>query len=571
MIKRRTRIPSKIVLNLALAFIPAFISIGCGDDSTTTAAEEVSQISSSDEMTDESSSSLKPKSSSAKASSSAGDSVEISSASEPTSSGEPAITSSVSEPVSSGNSSSSNQPSSSANLSGSVDLFSMSGAFGGFAPYWVYDSTKFLPLDPSKANGCFQIYQDTTIRQYVSENEEPLCVIKQTIYGLVKNLVDQGVAAEDAMATAMQKLYDFLEIDSVPENDSLYEQALGYTISSLFPIENGDTTIRVNFIKDFASGKEYSKSDKCGPVVQTPMKIKPSSTFVTYNSVRNITSEIIGMLWRFCGGLTDCDASNKGELKKFDCGAEFPDCMYQNKEYLCTGTDWTLPTAQDYETRGHECKVNNTRIASDSTPGMEYICYEGTWLKSNENLIGKLPKEYFFNENIEYGSMKDPRDGNVYRTIVYDGQTWMAENINYYTESDPTIKNYSVCSQKIKCDYGRFYNADAALKACPEGWRLPKKEELTKWIDIEYGERQKFLPKLFSKLSGMRKASDDFGLSFLVMITVDPYGWDDTSGYGIFWVEGRSYIRITNSIIYFDDFIDPRENGQYYPVRCIQE
>ena len=95
--------------------------------------------------------------------------------------------------------------------------------------------------------------------------------------------------------------------------------------------------------------------------------------------------------------------------------------------------------------------------------------------------------------------------------------------------------------------------------------------ELQKWINIEYLERQKFLPKLFSKLSGLRKASDDFGLSFLVMITVDPYGWDDTSGYGIFWVEGKSYIRITDSIIYFDDFIDPREDGQYYPVRCIQE
>ena len=566
MIKSQTR----FIANLLWTLIPAFLYIGCGDESTSTAAGEVSELSSSEEMTDEASSSLKPKSSSSVLLS---DSTLLSSASAPVDTNvNTGVASSGREPADSSKSSSSNQSSSSAGASGSGDLFSGFAAAGGFSPYWHYDSTKFKPLDPSKADGCFQVYQDSLVGKYFSDFEEPLCVVKQTIYGLVKNLVNRGAALEDAKVTAMQKLYALLEIDSVPKNDSLYEQALGYTISSLFPVDNGDTTIRVNFINDFASDKDFSKSDKCGPVVNSPMRIRAPSDFMVYsNSARNIASAIIGKLWRFCGGLADCDESNRGVFRKYDCGADFPSCGYKNREYLCTETGWTLPTAQDYETSGHECKVNNTRIPSDSTPGMEYICYEGTWYKSNENLIGKLPKEYFFNENIEYGTMKDPRDDKVYRTIVYEGQTWMAENIDYYTESDPTIKNYSKCSQKIKCDYGRFYNVDAALKACPEGWRLPKQEELQKWIDIEYLERQKFLPKLFSKLSGLRKASDDFGLSILTMITVDPYGWDDTSGYGIFWVEGKSYIRITDSIIYFDDFIDPRESGQYIPVRCIQE
>lgn len=569
MIKRRTRIQSRMIVNLALALISAFLYTGCGDESASPTAEEVSEFSSSDEKTDKSSGSLKPMSSS---SLQLYDSTLISSSSAPVDTNVTTdAASSAREPADSSISSSSGLSSSSVLLSSSGDLFWGSGVAGagGFTPYWYYDSTKFKPLDPSKADGCFQIYQDSLVGTYFSSFEEPLCVVKQTILGLVEKLVNQGVALEEAKATAMQKLYDFLEIDVVPKNDSLYESAIGYAISSLIPVDDGDTMMRVKFINDLANGKDFSKSDKCGPVVNSPMKIKISA--FSNNTVRGTTSIIIGKLWRFCGGLENCDESNRGELKKYDCGADFPDCFYQNREYICTEAGWSLPTTQDYETRGHECKVNNTRVPSDSIPGMEYICYEGKWFESNENLIGKLPKEYFFNEEIEYGTMKDPRDDKVYKTIVYDGKTWMAENIDYYTEDDPTIRNYSKCSQSIKCDYGRFYNVEAALKACPEGWRLPKKEELQKWIDIEYTERQKFLPKLFSKLSGVRKASDDFGLSVLSTITVDPYGWDETSGYGVFWVEGRSYIRFTDSVIYFDDYIDMRENGQFMPVRCIQE
>jgi archaellum component FlaF (FlaF/FlaG flagellin family) len=69
--------------------------------------------------------------------------------------------------------------------------------------------------------------------------------------GLVENMVNRGVAVEEAKATAMQKLYDFLEIDVAPKNDSLYESAVGYAISTLFLVDNGDTTMRVKFMSAF--------------------------------------------------------------------------------------------------------------------------------------------------------------------------------------------------------------------------------------------------------------------------------------------------------------------------------
>lgn len=68
----------------------------------------------------------------------------------------------------------------------------------------------------------------------------------------------------------------------------------------------------------------------------------------------------------------------------------------------------------------------------------------------------------------------DPRDGQEYRTVELNGQRWLAQNLNYdvgegcsFYDNDP--KN----GEK----YGRLYTWEAAMKACPPGWRLSTDEE----------------------------------------------------------------------------------------------
>lgn len=71
------------------------------------------------------------------------------------------------------------------------------------------------------------------------------------------------------------------------------------------------------------------------------------------------------------------------------------------------------------------------------------------------------------------GQMTDARDDQTYQTVTLGDQTWLARDLNYET---PTSRCYDDNSEN--CDtYGRLYDWDTALAACPAGWHLPRDEE----------------------------------------------------------------------------------------------
>ena len=79
---------------------------------------------------------------------------------------------------------------------------------------------------------------------------------------------------------------------------------------------------------------------------------------------------------------------------------------------------------------------------------------------------------FFANSQVQV--LTDSRDGNIYKSVKIGTQTWMAENLNYKAASG------CWCYEEVasNCDqFGRLYNWQTAMKACPTGWHLPTDAE----------------------------------------------------------------------------------------------
>ena len=107
----------------------------------------------------------------------------------------------------------------------------------------------------------------------------------------------------------------------------------------------------------------------------------------------------------------------------------------------------------------------------------------------------------------------DKRDGKVYRIVEADGQFWMAENLNYEAVGSVCYDNKALNCAK----YGRLYNWETAMKACPAGFHLPPADEWTALVDYAGGKVDASGKKLKSKAgwADNGNGTDDYGWSAL--------------------------------------------------------
>lgn len=86
------------------------------------------------------------------------------------------------------------------------------------------------------------------------------------------------------------------------------------------------------------------------------------------------------------------------------------------------------------------------------------------------------------------GTFVDERDNKTYHYVTYCGLDWSVENLAYDLNDEGLCVKYkpSELEETDKYDYnllakiGYHYTYDGALKAVPEGWRVPTDEEWSK-------------------------------------------------------------------------------------------
>ena len=83
--------------------------------------------------------------------------------------------------------------------------------------------------------------------------------------------------------------------------------------------------------------------------------------------------------------------------------------------------------------------------------------------------------------NPDAGTVKDLRDGQTYATVNIGGRVWMAENLNYETETSVIFPEYDGKSRE---KYGQLYTWDDAMKVCPSGWRLPSEDDWNELLEF---------------------------------------------------------------------------------------
>lgn len=212
--------------------------------------------------------------------------------------------------------------------------------------------------------------------------------------------------------------------------------------------------------------------------------------------------------------------------------------------YICrpdtwkTGT-WEVASGKRFDTYKLECTKDGAIFAGLLEPANRYTCDADTFRLLNDwhetylerGCVSYLEGEEFvapnkttwicedgkwaWNRKSVTGTFIDSRDETTYNTVVIDTMTWMAENLNYVYEEDPT-QSYCYKNNESNCSkYGRLYTWPAAMESCPEGWHLPSRTEWDYLVNIAGGKD--IVGKVLKSKTGWEYdyGTDDFGFSLM--------------------------------------------------------
>jgi uncharacterized protein (TIGR02145 family) len=187
-----------------------------------------------------------------------------------------------------------------------------------------------------------------------------------------------------------------------------------------------------------------------------------------------------------------------------------------------------------------------------------------TSVSSSSSVALATPCKTETEDNCEYGTLTDERDGQTYKTVKIGDQVWMAENLNYaYLQPTDSLDSTSFCyndSLEYCEKYGRLYTWAAAVDSaglfssqgkgcgyyaqctftrhvrgvCPDGWHVPDTTEWQTLIAMVSGDDMT-AGRLLKSASGWKENTygkesngvDAFGFAIL------PAGYREAHGQNV--------------------------------------
>lgn len=199
---------------------------------------------------------------------------------------------------------------------------------------------------------------------------------------------------------------------------------------------------------------------------------------------------------------------------------------------------------------------------------------------------GTYERKMLSPSEVAVDSVVDERDGNVYKTLQFGNQLWMAKNMEYAVGDslindemrNATYFGLSTVSvwQKMydSSDVGWRYNWEEVQEACPDGWRIPSRNDVKKLLKI-IGDGSGAAPLLSA--DGI-DAQDIYGFSALST------EFEQVTCASL--LRGCSYRRIgsrfwtadsADGTVYhwhldqYDVTFKPTDPADYLPVRCMKD
>jgi uncharacterized protein (TIGR02145 family) len=215
---------------------------------------------------------------------------------------------------------------------------------------------------------------------------------------------------------------------------------------------------------------------------------------------------------------TDLDISVEN-YESIDDGVLVKSVADSAKAYVYDGGKWREATiSENQKNLGCTALAQGTII---TRYGIDYVCKNTNWRHS---FISDYSKDSYFNKDIEYGTVRDGRDGHIYKTIEIGGKIWMAENLSYYKmfKCVDSLSIGCVYSWVDAMDFKDSYSVEVNKEhqgLCMDGWHVP---DTTEWKAL----LREFSPIQLKSSVGWIDGTNESGFS------IAPTGYNET-GYNV--------------------------------------